>query len=103
VTATKRSARASARRSTLKALDDIRATLDNMRSWWTVRSTIYIPREERPADDPNGYQRPRRQEEYPEAQRRYWSGTVAGIDKMITDLYALREACVAEYHKTEES
>lgn len=98
----KRSARASARRATWKALDEIKKNVDNMRSWWTVTSKVYIPPEERPADDPNGWYRKRQAGEYPEDQRRYWAVTVAGIDSMIMDLRALRAHCVEEYHKTPE-
>jgi len=97
------SGRASARRSTWAALDNIKKTADNMRKWWTADGKVYLEPAERPADEPNKWYRDRLPEEYPESQRRYWAGTVAGIDKMITDLYALREACVEEYHKTPEA
>jgi hypothetical protein len=98
----KRSPRASARRATWRALDEIKKTADNMRGWWSTTGKVYIPPEERPADDPNGWYRDRQSGEYPENQRRYWAGTVAGIDKMIMDLQALREACVEEFNKTPE-
>jgi len=97
-----RSGRPAARRSTLRQLNAIKRTVDEMRKWWTTTSKVYLNSDERPADEPNKWWRDRRPEEYPEGQRRYWAGTVAGIDKMIQDLYALREECVAEYHKTPE-
>lgn len=98
----KRSPRASARRATWTALNEIKKTADNMRGWWVASGRVYVPAEERPADAPDQWYRDRRPEEYPEAQRRYWAGTVAGIDKMIMDLQALRETCVEEFNKTPE-
>lgn len=96
------SGRAKARRSTLRQLSSLKRTVDNMRKWWMADGKVYLEAHERPADQPNKWYRDRRPGEYPESQRRYWSATVAGIDKMIQDLQALREECVREYWDTPE-
>jgi hypothetical protein len=97
-----RSGRASARRSTLKSLNEARAKLDLLRGWWTTRTTIYVEPKDRPADDPNAYQRERRPEEYPENQEGYWASTVGELDEVIKSLTALRDQCAVEYWKTKE-
>lgn len=97
-----RSSRASARTKTLKSLNDIKKTLDNVRGWWKVAGTVYIPQDLREPGD-STYHRDRRSEEYPESQRLYWNATVTGIDKMIQDLQELREHCVTQYWETPEN
>lgn len=94
-----KSPRAGARRETLRQINTIRKTLDSLHRWWTVRSTVYVDPADR-APGSNVYLRPREVNEYPEAQPRYWAGTVAAIDKAIQDLQKLREYCVAEHDKT---
>lgn len=86
----------------MKRLNEIKSTVENMREWWSATTTVYVDPKDRPEGQPDAWSRVRRPEEYPEAQRLYWHGTVAGIDKMISDLYALRELCVEEYNKTPE-
>ena len=100
-TKSRRSPRASARRAALIQIMNIRETLDTMRGWWTTTSKVYVSPEDRKPGE-NLYYRPREVGEYPEAQRRYWHGTVTAIDKAIQDLQALREHCVQEYHNTPE-
>lgn len=101
MTERKRSTRASARRSTLKQINEIKAVVETMRTWWTTRTTVFVPSEERKPGD-NHYLRPREQHEYPENDRKYWAGTVKAIDKAMQDLHALREHCIREYHNTPE-
>lgn len=95
---TKRSERAGARRKVLAQLKEIKDRIKILDAWWNVSGRIYD--EYRPI---NERLRERRPEEYPEAQRRYWAGTIAAIDAMQIRIDELRKYCLNEYHATPET
>lgn len=93
-----RSPHAAARRRTLDSLRAAKRIIGTLSSWWTVDGTVYEPH---PDDSVQvGTWRPRRDDEYPENQARYWSSTVFQIDELIGELTKLRAHAVTEYHRT---
>lgn len=90
------SPRAVHRRHTLKTLNEAKRAVDRLRNWWTVTSKVYLLAEQR-VPGSNTYQRDRKPGEYPEADPAYWAGTHAELDKLITELTALRDYAADQY------
>lgn len=95
-----RSKRASARRSVLRRLTEIKESVSRLQDWWKAPGVIYVPPEER--IDPARATRERQEPEYPENQRRYWSATISEIDDLSVALITLREYCLEQYQLTPE-
>lgn len=77
----------------MRRLNELKRRVEKMRRWWTAETTVYLEPKDRPEDDPHKWYRDREIGEYPEAQTRYWAGTVVEIDEMIKELQELREFC----------
>lgn len=94
-----RSPRAAARTKTLRQIKDLKTMIVILQGWWTPSGTVWLDQADRKPGD-NAYRRERLVHEYPEAQRRYWAGTIEHIDTMTEQLRQLREHCLAEYNAT---
>lgn len=96
-----RSPRAAARREVTKRLAALKRDLITLQGWWTPGTTVLLDREARKPGE-NVYLRERQLDEYPEAQRAYWGGTVNELDLMAAQIADLRAHCVREYNATPE-
>jgi hypothetical protein len=96
-----RSKRAGARRQVLGHLRAVKDSINILSGWWNVTSTVYVELADRKPGD-NLYLRERLEQEYPEAQRRFWAGTIKEIDDLTERLATFREHCLTEYHQTPE-
>jgi hypothetical protein len=94
-----RSPRAAARREVTKRLAEMKRRIIVLQGSWTPGTTVYVDKEARKPGE-NVYLRERQLDEYPEAQRAYWGGTISELDIMAEQIAALRAHCVREYHIT---
>jgi hypothetical protein len=76
----------------LRQLKELKTTLSIVWGWWDIRSMKIDERE----------LRPRTPDEFPEAQRLYWSSTIGHIDEMAAQLEELRTFCFRQFYETPE-